>query len=55
MSFGSLSAAAVRALNLGAKKANCYQNTGEGGVSEFHLEAGGDIVWNVGSGYFGCR
>jgi glutamate synthase domain-containing protein 2 len=55
MSFGSLSANAIAALNLGAKKANCYHNTGEGGVSPYHLKHGGDIVWQIGTGLFGCR
>jgi glutamate synthase domain-containing protein 2 len=55
MSFGSLSSRAIEALNLGAKKAGCYHNTGEGGVSPYHLQHGGDIVWQVGTGLFGCR
>lgn len=55
MSFGSLSANAIEALNLGAKKAGCYHNTGEGGVSPYHLKHGGDIVWQIGTGLFGCR
>jgi len=55
MSFGSLSANAIAALNLGAKKANCSHNTGEGGVSPYHLKHGGDIVWQIGTGLFGCR
>ena len=55
MSFGSLSANAIAALNLGAKKANCYHNTGEGSVSPYHLKHGGDIVWQIGTGLFGCR
>ncbi|MEW6998267.1 FMN-binding glutamate synthase family protein [Colwelliaceae bacterium BS250] len=55
MSFGSLSANAIEALNLGAKKAGCFHNTGEGGVSPYHLKHGGDIVWQIGSGFFGCR
>src|SRR5262249_42157387 len=54
MSFGSLSGAAVEALNRGARIAGCWQNTGEGGVSPHHLH-GGDLVWQVGTGYFGCR
>lgn len=54
MSFGSLSSNAVRALNLGAKQAGCMQSTGEGGLSEHH-KMGGDIIWQVGTGYFGCR
>ncbi|UZE96501.1 FMN-binding glutamate synthase family protein [Alkalimarinus alittae] len=55
MSFGSLSSRAIEALNLGAKKAGCYHNTGEGGVSPYHLRHGGDIVWQIGTGLFGCR
>ena len=53
MSYGALSGNAVSALNLGAKLAGCYHNTGEGGISSFH-KLGGDIVWNVGTGYFAC-
>jgi glutamate synthase domain-containing protein 2 len=55
MSFGSLSANAIQALNLGAKQGGFYHDTGEGGVSRYHLEHGGDLVWEIGSGYFGCR
>ncbi len=55
MSFGSLSANAIRALNLGAKLGNFYHDTGEGSISPYHLEHGGDLVWELGSGYFGCR
>lgn len=55
MSFGALSANAIRALNLGAKKGGFYHDTGEGSISSYHLEHGGDLVWNIGSGYFGCR
>lgn len=54
MSFGSLSGAAVEALNRGSQKAGCLQSTGEGGVSSHHLK-GGDLVWQLGTGYFGCR
>jgi len=54
MSFGSLSGAAIRALNLGAARAGTLQTTGEGGISPHHLQ-GGDLVWQVGTGYFGCR
>ncbi len=54
MSFGSLSENAIRALNIGAKKGNFYHNTGEGGLTEFHLQ-GGDVTWQIGTGYFGCR
>lgn len=55
MSFGSLSSNAVLALNKGAKKGNFYHNTGEGGISNHHREGGGDLVWQIGTGYFGCR
>lgn len=54
MSFGSLSSNAVKALNLGAKKGKFFHNTGEGGISPYHLQ-GGDICWQIGTGYFGCR
>lgn len=55
MSFGSLSKNAVLALNGGAKKGNFAHNTGEGGISHYHKEPGGDLIWQVGTGYFGCR
>ncbi|MEY2927548.1 MAG: hypothetical protein RL367_2025 [Pseudomonadota bacterium] len=55
MSFGALSANAIRALNKGAKRGNFYHDTGEGSISPYHREAGGDLVWELGSGYFGCR
>jgi len=55
MSFGALSPNAVRALNAGAKKGGFAHDTGEGGVSPYHREMGGDIIWEIGSGYFGCR
>src|SRR2546429_2020435 len=55
MSFGALSPNAVRALNAGAKKGGFAHDTGEGGVSPYHHENGGDLIWEVGSGYFGCR
>ncbi|MDN5844334.1 MAG: FMN-binding glutamate synthase family protein, partial [Alcaligenaceae bacterium] len=55
MSFGALSANAVRALNKGAAQGGFAHDTGEGGVSTYHLEHSGDLIWNVGSGYFGCR
>ena len=55
MSFGALSANAIRALNLGAAKGNFYHDTGEGSISRYHRENGGDLVWELGSGYFGCR
>ena len=55
MSFGSLGAAAIRALNKGAKLGGFSHDTGEGSISRYHREFGGDIVWEIGSGYFGCR
>jgi len=55
MSFGSLSANAIRALNAGAAGGGFYHDTGEGSLSEYHREHGGDIVWQIASGYFGCR
>ena len=55
MSFGSLSKNAVLALNKGAKEGCFAHNTGEGGISPYHLEPGGDLIWQVGTGYFGCR
>ncbi len=55
MSFGSLSANAIRALNKGAKLGGFYHDTGEGSISPYHRENGGDLVWEIGSGYFGCR
>jgi len=55
MSFGSLSANAIRALNEGARRGGFYHDTGEGSISSYHRENGGDICWEIGSGYFGCR
>jgi glutamate synthase domain-containing protein 2 len=55
MSFGSLSANAIRALNRGAKIGGFAHDTGEGGYSPYHKEGGGDVIWELGSGYFGCR
>lgn len=55
MSYGSLSKNAVLALNTGAKLGGFAHNTGEGGLSPYHLEPGGDIVWQIGTGYFSCR
>jgi glutamate synthase domain-containing protein 2 len=55
MSFGALSANAVLALNKGAVLGNFAHDTGEGGVSTYHLEHKGALIWNIGSGYFGCR
>src|SRR5690554_649342 len=54
MSFGALSANAVLALNKGANLGKFAHDTGEGGVSRYHLEHQGDLIWNIGSGYFGC-
>ena len=54
MSFGSLSSRAVEALNEGAKLCGCLHNTGEGGVSTYH-QKGADVIWQIGTGYFGCR
>ena len=54
MSFGALSRNAIQALNRGAARGCFYHNTGEGGISPWHLE-GGDLVWQIGTGYFGCR
>lgn len=55
MSFGALSQNAILALNSGAKMGGFYHNTGEGGLSPHHLEHDGDLVWQIGTGYFGCR
>jgi glutamate synthase domain-containing protein 2 len=55
MSFGALSANAIRALNGGAKKGGFAHDTGEGSISTHHREHGGDLIWEVASGYFGCR
>ena len=55
MSFGAISPNAIRALNSGARRGGFFHDTGEGSVSPYHLEHGGDLVWNIGSGYFGCR
>src|SRR5262245_39071031 len=55
LSFGSVSANAIRALNKGAKLGGFAHDTGEGGVSPYHLEHGGDLIWEIGSGYFCCR
>ncbi len=54
MSYGSLSKNAVEALNLGAAAGGFYHNTGEGGIAPAH-HLGGDLVWQLGTGYFGCR
>jgi glutamate synthase domain-containing protein 2 len=55
MSYGALSANAIRSLNRGAKLGGFAHDTGEGGFSPYHRENGGDIIWEIGSGYFGCR
>ncbi|MDP9345838.1 MAG: glutamate synthase-related protein, partial [Actinomycetota bacterium] len=55
MSFGALSGSALRALNGGARLGAFAHDTGEGGLTKYHLEPGGDIVWELGSGYFGAR
>ena len=55
MSFGALSANAILALNAGARKGRFAHDTGEGSISEYHLVHGGDLIWEIGSGYFGCR
>ncbi|SKA09893.1 Glutamate synthase domain-containing protein 2 [Enhydrobacter aerosaccus] len=55
MSFGALSANAIRALNEGARLGGFAHDTGEGGYSPYHRAGGGDIIWEIGSGYFGCR
>jgi len=55
MSFGALSANAIRALNKGAKMGGFAHDTGEGSISPYHREQGGDLIWEIGSGYFGCR
>lgn len=55
MSFGALSKNAVLALNRGAKLGNFIHNTGEGGLSPYHLEGGGDLIWQLGTAYFGAR
>lgn len=55
MSFGALSANAIMALNKGAALGGFAHDTGEGGLTDYHLRYGGDIIWEIGSGYFGCR
>ena len=55
MSFGALSANAILALNAGAKRGGFAHDTGEGSISRYHRENGGDLIWEIGSGYFGCR
>lgn len=55
MSYGSLSAHAIEALNCGAKMEGFAHNTGEGGISPYHMKHEGDLIWQIGTGYFGCR
>jgi len=55
MSFGALSPTAIHALNAGARRGGFAHNTGEGGLSPYHLAGGGDIIFQIGTGYFGCR
>jgi len=55
MSYGALSKTAIMALNKGAKMDGFAHNTGEGGLSPYHLKHGGDLIWQIGTGYFGCR
>ncbi len=55
MSFGALSQNAIMALNKGANMGDFAHNTGEGGLSPYHLKHGGDLIWQIGTGYFGCR
>jgi glutamate synthase domain-containing protein 2 len=55
MSFGALSANAILALNEGARRGGFAHDTGEGSISRYHRERGGDLIWEIGSGYFGCR
>ena len=55
LSFGAMSANAIRALNCGAQRGGFAHDTGEGGISPYHREFGGDLIWELGSGYFGCR
>lgn len=55
MSYGSLSANAVLALSQGAQMGEFAHNTGEGGISSHHIDGGGDLIWQIGTGYFGCR
>lgn len=55
MSFGALSANAILALNKGAKRGGFAHDTGEGSISPYHIQHGGDLIWEIGSGYFGCR
>ena len=55
MSFGALSPPAVQALSQGAQLGGFAQNTGEGSLSRYHASGGGDLIWQISTGYFGCR
>lgn len=55
LSYGAISSRAVLALNRGAYMAQCAHNTGEGGISPYHMREGGDLIWQIGTAYFGCR
>ncbi|MFU8816221.1 MAG: FMN-binding glutamate synthase family protein [Pseudomonadales bacterium] len=55
MSYGAISTRAILALNQGARLGNFAHNTGEGGIADEYLQGGGDIIWQIGTGYFGCR
>lgn len=55
MSYGALSKNAILALSAGAKQGNFAHNTGEGGISPYHVDGGADLIWQIGTGYFGCR
>jgi glutamate synthase domain-containing protein 2 len=55
MSYGSMSKTAIESLNWGAKLGGFFHNTGEGGISPYHKKQGGDLCWQIGTGYFGCR
>ena len=55
MSFGALGASAISALNSGAQLGGFAHDTGEGEISAYHRKPGGDLIWEIGSGYFGCR
>ena len=55
MSYGALSKTAIGALNQGARMGHFAHNTGEGGISPYHIRGGGDLIWQIGTGYFGCR
>lgn len=55
MSYGALSKTAILSLNEGARLGRFAHNTGEGGISPYHIRGGGDLIWQIGTGYFGCR